>query len=499
MLPENNTGKDVEITESTQALKGMKQYRTPKQSKDTKDTGDNDPTNKEDPTIGSTRKENRDRNPDGKLENTLTKLSISEYNENKHSELTKGKEQDNAKQTDKFNPSELANKTLLKETTQKPSTTKTTLGDTNHNSTIPNEMMTLAIQNITQPNITILTITHHIITESITKRRANRSQNPKRQISNRTLLLLLTTVIPIVKGSTTNGDLEASSQDDTYLSTTQTMAMMGAIILAIWYLTYPGTAHLTPWSGRNMNPRKPQASALPIILDHSTSGSEDKYKANNTAEREYIKMATQHANTRAHKEQPHGLGRYGRAIGIDKDDAILDAAIAENTAAAARAVANAPTDNSYFSAADLARVSTLIQPPGIHHDALRKFGEYVTPTADHENWEAHNQRPYLEKSYEETLMQNTGNESWPLTFPDEPESNTINRASDPMTCIYGNHDNIKLDNFGKHLKKCCEALKQGKLKPSDERKGGKKTSRVKGESYHKGTVLINKRNEQRLT
>jgi hypothetical protein len=28
MLPENNTGKDVEITERTQALKGTKQYRT---------------------------------------------------------------------------------------------------------------------------------------------------------------------------------------------------------------------------------------------------------------------------------------------------------------------------------------------------------------------------------------------------------------------------------------------------------------------------------------
>jgi hypothetical protein len=35
VLPENNTGKDVEITESTQALKGMEKYRTPKQSKDT--------------------------------------------------------------------------------------------------------------------------------------------------------------------------------------------------------------------------------------------------------------------------------------------------------------------------------------------------------------------------------------------------------------------------------------------------------------------------------
>ena len=118
---------------------------------------------------------------------------------------------------------------------------------------------------------------HHIITEYITKRRANRgrpeaqirSQNPKRQISNRTLLLLITTVTPIVKGSTTNWDLEASSQEDTCLSTAQTMAIMGAIILAIWYLTCPGTAHLTPWSGRNMNPRKPQASARLLNNTHA--------------------------------------------------------------------------------------------------------------------------------------------------------------------------------------------------------------------------------------
>ena len=241
-------------------------------------------------------------------------------------------------------------------------------------------------------------------------------------------------------------------------------------------------------------------------MDHSTSGSEttnlseDNYTATNTAEQEYIEIATQYVNSRAQEGKPHGLGRYGRAIGVDEDDAILDAAIAENTAAAARAAAKpkAPTGSSYFSAADLARVSTLIQPPGIHHDALRKFGEYVTPTADHEDWEAHNQLPHLEESYEETLMQNTGNEPWPLTFPDEPKSNTINRASDPMTCIYGNHDNIKLDNFGKHLKKCCGALKQGKLKPSDERfiKGGNKTTRVRGESYSKGIVLISLKNER---
>ena len=105
MLPENNTGKDVEITESTQAFKGMEKYRTPKQSKDTKDTDDNDPTNKEDPTIGSTRKENRDRNPAGNPESTLTKLSISKYNGSEHSRLTKEKEQDDTKQADKINPS----------------------------------------------------------------------------------------------------------------------------------------------------------------------------------------------------------------------------------------------------------------------------------------------------------------------------------------------------------------------------------------------------------
>ena len=93
-------------------------------------------------------------------------------------------------------------------------------------------------------------------------------------------------------------------------------------------------------------------------------------------------------------------------------------------------------------------------------------------------------------------MQNTGNESetWPLTFPDEPESNT----KFPMTCIYDyNHGNIKLDNFGKHLKKCParEEVRQEMLKLGDERKGGKKTSRVKGESYHKGTVLISLTNK----
>jgi hypothetical protein len=109
MLPENNTGKDVEITERTQDLKGTKQYRTPNNKMRTsKATPDNYPTNKADPTIGSTRRKNRDRNPVGKPETPLTKSSISKYNGSEHSRLTKEKEQDDTKQADKINPSELS-------------------------------------------------------------------------------------------------------------------------------------------------------------------------------------------------------------------------------------------------------------------------------------------------------------------------------------------------------------------------------------------------------
>ena len=87
--PENNTGKDVEITESTQALKGTKQYRIPNQKMRTsKDISDNYPTNKVDPTIGSTRRENRDRNPVGKPEIPLTTSSISKSNGSEHSKLS---------------------------------------------------------------------------------------------------------------------------------------------------------------------------------------------------------------------------------------------------------------------------------------------------------------------------------------------------------------------------------------------------------------------------
>jgi hypothetical protein len=64
VLPENNTGKDAETAERIQALEMTKQYITPSNKMRTsKATLDNYPTNKLDPTIGSTRKENRDRNP----------------------------------------------------------------------------------------------------------------------------------------------------------------------------------------------------------------------------------------------------------------------------------------------------------------------------------------------------------------------------------------------------------------------------------------------------
>ncbi|MDA9686896.1 hypothetical protein N9U05_00225 [bacterium] len=62
-----------------------------------------------------------------------------------------------------------------------------------------------------------------------------------------------------------------------------------------------------------------------------------------------------------------------------------------------------------------------------------------------------------------------------------------------MTCIFeSNHKGISLDKYGGHLKKYKARLivRQSVLKPDDERKGGAKTRRVKGESYHQGTVLI---------
>ena len=64
MLPENNTGKDAEAVARIYAIKMTKQYRTPNNKmRISKAISDNYPTNKVDPTIGSTRKENRDRNP----------------------------------------------------------------------------------------------------------------------------------------------------------------------------------------------------------------------------------------------------------------------------------------------------------------------------------------------------------------------------------------------------------------------------------------------------
>jgi hypothetical protein len=63
-LPENNTGKDVEAVEKTHAIKMAKQRVAPGNEMRTHTaTLDNFPTNKLDPTIGSTREKNQDRNP----------------------------------------------------------------------------------------------------------------------------------------------------------------------------------------------------------------------------------------------------------------------------------------------------------------------------------------------------------------------------------------------------------------------------------------------------
>jgi hypothetical protein len=105
-------------------------------------------TNKLDPTIGSTRKENRDRNPVKKMELSLTTSSTSKPNGSEHSKSTEEKEHDDTKQADKINTSELSvmnNKAPLPETTQKLSTTETTLGDTSPNLAVLEVVMTLTI------------------------------------------------------------------------------------------------------------------------------------------------------------------------------------------------------------------------------------------------------------------------------------------------------------------------------------------------------------------
>jgi hypothetical protein len=188
-------------------LKMTKQYITPSNKMRTsKATLDNYPTNKLDPTIGSTRKENRDRNPVGKTELSLTTSSISKSNGSEHSKLTKEKEQYDTKQADKdkesqetskhpsnnvpnitvayrhtgkqrapikqidasttstitrINTSELSvmntpisNKTPFPETTQKLSATEITLGYTSPNLT--------ALEVVT--TLTVLLVTHFTIT-----------------------------------------------------------------------------------------------------------------------------------------------------------------------------------------------------------------------------------------------------------------------------------------------------------------------------------------------
>ena len=83
-------------------------------------------------------------------------------------------------------------------------------------------------------------------------------------------------------------------------------------------------------------------------------------------------------------------------------------------------------------------------------------------------------KPHLEESYEETQMQNTGNEPEAQTnkMPKEPSSNTEH----PMICIFDRgHTNISRDKFGRHLKKCTDRVKvtQSMLAPSSRRKSEK--------------------------
>jgi hypothetical protein len=237
MPPENNTGKDVEITERTQALKGTKQYRTPNNKmRISKATLDNHPTNKVDPTTGSTRRENRDRkgtrNPVGKPEIPLTTSSISKSNGSKHSRLTKGKEQDDTKQADKINPSELS----LMHNKQGPSPRNypETIHHGDHagrykpqfNSPERNDNTHDTDYHSSHNYDTDYHSPHdyriHHNTTSESRETRNPNTKSKSETSNQqhgTLLLWITTATPFAKGSTLEWDLETPPHEDTYLST----------------------------------------------------------------------------------------------------------------------------------------------------------------------------------------------------------------------------------------------------------------------------------------
>jgi hypothetical protein len=96
---------------------------------------------------------------------------------------------------------------------------------------------------------------------------------PKHRISNLALLLLITTVIPLVEGSTPRLDPETSPHAEyTSLSTEQAITIVGAtLLLTTWHLT------------------RTRDDVLPVKFPSDTnSSSEDEYIAMNTAESEYL-------------------------------------------------------------------------------------------------------------------------------------------------------------------------------------------------------------------
>jgi hypothetical protein len=102
MLPENNTGKDDETVERTHNTKMAKQREEPGDQKRTSTaTLDNIATDKLDPTTGSIREKQQDRNLAVSTEPILMKSSISKFNRGEHSMSTKKKEHCDIKQADK--------------------------------------------------------------------------------------------------------------------------------------------------------------------------------------------------------------------------------------------------------------------------------------------------------------------------------------------------------------------------------------------------------------
>ena len=102
MLPDNNIGKDDETVKRTQNTPIAKQGEEPDDhERTTTETLECIGTDKLDPTTGSTRKTQQDRNLTVDTEPMLMKSSISKLNRDEHSISTDKKEHYNIKQADK--------------------------------------------------------------------------------------------------------------------------------------------------------------------------------------------------------------------------------------------------------------------------------------------------------------------------------------------------------------------------------------------------------------